>query len=85
LPPSRPPPGAGEVLWSGFPGRRSRPSPALLCRMTNCVNINDVLDGHVALEVDCVDRLYLNAYVPNLRCLDMWGQAAISEWWTATS
>ena len=23
------------------------------------VNINDVLDGHVALEVDCVDRLYL--------------------------
>jgi hypothetical protein len=30
-------------------------------------NINDVLDGHVALEVDCVDRLYLNAYVPNLQ------------------
>ncbi|MGH2547425.1 MAG: hypothetical protein ACRDHJ_11180 [Actinomycetota bacterium] len=31
------------------------------------VNINDVLDGHVGLEVDCVDRLYLNAYVPNLQ------------------
>ena len=31
------------------------------------VNINDVLDGHVALEVDCVDRVYLNAYVPNLQ------------------
>ncbi|HVF14153.1 MAG TPA: hypothetical protein VM942_06100 [Acidimicrobiales bacterium] len=31
------------------------------------VNINDVLDGHVALEVECVDRLYLNAYVPNLQ------------------
>ena len=31
------------------------------------VNINDVLDGHVALEVDCVDRLYLNAYVPSLQ------------------
>jgi hypothetical protein len=30
-------------------------------------NINDVLDGHVALEVECVDRLYLNAYVPNLQ------------------
>src|SRR5712692_9689393 len=31
------------------------------------VNINDVLDSHVALEVECVDRLYLNAYVPNLQ------------------
>jgi hypothetical protein len=29
------------------------------------VNINDVLDGHVGLTVDCVDRLYLNVYVPN--------------------
>jgi hypothetical protein len=31
------------------------------------VNINDVLDGHVALEIECVDRLYLNAYVPGLQ------------------
>jgi len=31
------------------------------------VNINEVLDGHVGLEVECVDRLYLNAYVPNLQ------------------
>jgi len=31
------------------------------------VNINDTLNGHVALEADCVDRLYLNAYVPNLQ------------------
>ena len=31
------------------------------------VNINDVLDGHVGLDLDCVDRLYLNAYVPNLQ------------------
>ena len=30
-------------------------------------NINEVLDGHVALEVECVDRLYLNAYVANLQ------------------
>lgn len=30
-------------------------------------SINEVLDGHVALEVECVDRLYLNAYVPNLQ------------------
>lgn len=30
-------------------------------------NINEVLEGHVALEVECVDRLYLNAYVPRLQ------------------
>jgi hypothetical protein len=35
--------------------------------MSGVVNINDVLDGHVALEIECVDRLYLNAYVPNLQ------------------
>src|SRR5437660_1419500 len=35
--------------------------------VASVVNINDVLDGHVALEVDCVDRLYLNAYVPKLQ------------------
>ena len=31
------------------------------------VSINHVLDGHVVLEVDCVERLYLSAYVPNLQ------------------
>jgi hypothetical protein len=35
--------------------------------MTNVVNINDVLDGHVVLDLACVDRLYLNAYVPILQ------------------
>ena len=35
--------------------------------MGTVTNINDVLDGHVALEVDCIDRLYLNAYLPNLQ------------------
>ena len=35
--------------------------------MAGVANINDVLEGHVALEIECVDRLYLNAYVPNLQ------------------
>lgn len=35
--------------------------------MVSVANINDVLDGHVALEIECVDRLLLNAYVPNLQ------------------
>jgi len=35
--------------------------------MASVVNINDVLEGHVGLDIECVDRLYLNAYVPNLQ------------------
>jgi hypothetical protein len=30
------------------------------------VTVNDVLDGHVALDIECLDRIYLNAYVPVL-------------------
>jgi hypothetical protein len=33
--------------------------------MASVANINDVLKGHGALEIECVDRLYVNAYVPN--------------------
>lgn len=35
--------------------------------MGTVTNINEVLDGHVGLEVECVDRMLLNAYVPNLQ------------------
>ena len=31
------------------------------------VTINDVLDGHVGLDIECLDRIYLNGYVPNLQ------------------
>jgi len=31
------------------------------------VTVNDVLDGHVALDIECLDRIYLNAYVPILQ------------------
>jgi hypothetical protein len=34
---------------------------------TGVVTVNDVLDGHVALDIQCLDRIYLNAYVPNLQ------------------
>ena len=36
--------------------------------MSNALTVNDVLDGHVALDVECLDRLYLNGYVPSLQC-----------------
>jgi hypothetical protein len=35
--------------------------------MASVANISDVLEGHVALEIECVDRLLLNAYVPGLQ------------------
>jgi hypothetical protein len=35
--------------------------------MVSVTNINELLEGHVALEVECVDRLYLNAYAPTLQ------------------
>src|SRR3982751_2677872 len=31
------------------------------------VTVNELLDGHVALNIQCLDRIYLNAYVPKLR------------------
>ena len=35
--------------------------------MAATVTVNDVLDGHVRLDVECLDRIYLNGYVPNLQ------------------
>jgi hypothetical protein len=30
-------------------------------------NVNEILDGHVVLDLECLDRVYLNAYVPTLQ------------------
>ena len=30
-------------------------------------NVNEILRDHVNLEVDCMDRIYLNGYIPNLQ------------------
>lgn len=29
--------------------------------------VNDLLDGHVGLDIESLDRIYLNGYVPNLQ------------------
>ena len=31
------------------------------------VTVNDVLDGHVALDPECLDRLYLHGYLGQLQ------------------
>lgn len=35
--------------------------------MAATVTVNDLLDGHVGLDLECLDRIYLNGYVPNLQ------------------
>ena len=35
--------------------------------MDKPANVNDLLEGHVALDLQCLDRVYFNAYVPNLQ------------------
>jgi hypothetical protein len=35
--------------------------------MARVVTAGEVLDGHVALDIECLDRVYLNAYVPILQ------------------
>jgi hypothetical protein len=40
-----------------------RPEPV----MTVARSVADVLDDHVVFEVECIDRMYLNVYVPQLQ------------------
>jgi hypothetical protein len=35
--------------------------------MAKPVTVNDVLDGQVALDLECLDRIYLNGWVNNLQ------------------
>jgi hypothetical protein len=30
------------------------------------VTLNELLEEHVGLRIECLDRIYLNGYVPNL-------------------
>jgi hypothetical protein len=37
------------------------------CAMSAVVTVNDLLERHVGLSIECLDRIYLNGYVPNLQ------------------
>lgn len=55
-------PGCTEVLGPAKPSLGHATVPA-----ATVTNINDVLDGHVALEVECVYRLHLTPTYPSSR------------------
>ena len=47
---------------------RARARAAIVAaNQAGTVTVSQILDGHVTLEVECLDRVYLNAYVPNLQ------------------
>jgi hypothetical protein len=35
--------------------------------MEDMISVAELLDGHVQLDLSCLDRIYLNAYIPNLQ------------------
>ena len=41
--------------------------------MTVARSVADVLAEHVTLEVECIDRMYLNVYVPKLQFVERGG------------
>jgi hypothetical protein len=47
-------------------GRRARAAIAT-AKAAGMVTVSQVLDGHVSLDLECLDRIYLNGYVPNLQ------------------
>jgi hypothetical protein len=40
--------------------------------MTVARSVADVLNDHVVFEVECIDRMYLNVYVPQLQYSGGW-------------
>jgi hypothetical protein len=39
---------------------------------TRVVGVNDILEGHVGLDLECFDRIYLNGWCRPCRCLARW-------------
>ena len=50
-------------MWSVGAGSRW----AMATMASDTVTVNELLAGHVGLDIECLDRIYLNGYVPNLQ------------------
>jgi hypothetical protein len=53
----------GWVMTAGRAARRALAAG----RAAGVVSAAEVLDGHVGLDIECLDRIYLNGYVPGLQ------------------
>ena len=51
---------------------------------TRMVRTADVLDGHVSLDLECLDRIYPNGYVPNLQVVGFLAEPP-RLWWRGRS
>src|SRR6266550_7071748 len=51
--------GTGGLAWIAGCGKA--------VGMAETVTVNDLLDAHVTLDIECLDRIYLNGYVPTLQ------------------
>ena len=38
-----------------------------MVKVAHIVTAGELLDGHAVLDIECLDRIYLNAYVPILQ------------------
>src|SRR6266516_1607630 len=56
----------GAWRWQVTAGRRAR-AAVKSANAAGTVTAAQVLDGHVTLDLECLDRVYLNGYVPNLQ------------------
>ncbi len=56
----------GAWRWRVTAGRRAR-AAVKAANAAGTVTAAQVLDGHVTLDLECLDRVYLNGYVPNLQ------------------
>jgi len=54
------------VLGCWGVGRPQTDQCSILWLMNTLPKVRDVLEGHITLELDSIDRLYLNGYVPQL-------------------
>ncbi|WP_292975654.1 hypothetical protein [Mycobacterium sp.] len=47
--------------------------------MTVARSVGDVLSEHVVFEADCIDRMYLNVYAPQLEFARAWSVTCIAS------
>src|SRR3954453_14269849 len=46
-------------------------------RVVTVHDVHDVLDGHVGLDLECFDRIYLNGWVPDK--IGFWSYGVVGE------